>query len=184
MPVKPQDVLNFWTKEIGEKHWFGGGPDVDALVTQRWRDTWDAAKRGDLVAWKNSADGALALIIVLDQFPRNMFRDHADSFSTDAQARAVAARAIDKGFDLATVENLRLFFYMPFMHSENMTDQDKSVALFAERLGKDNQQYFYALEHRAEIARFGRFPSRNPALGRQTTDDEHQFLALRKPKPV
>jgi uncharacterized protein (DUF924 family) len=182
MSIEPRDVLDFWTNEIGEARWFGGGPDIDALITRRWHATWEAAKRGEYSAWENSAEGALALIILLDQFPRNMFRDHADAFSTDAQARGVATHAIEKGFDRATDEKLRLFYYMPFMHSENIADQDKSVALFAERLGKDHMQYFYALEHRAEIARFGCFPSRNSALGRQTTDDEHNFLALRKPK--
>jgi uncharacterized protein (DUF924 family) len=182
--MEPQDVLDFWTSEVGEKRWFEGGPDIDALVTQRWRGAWEAARRGEFVSWENSAQGALALVILLDQFPRNMFRDHADAFSTDAQARATAGRAIDKDFDRVTDESLRLFFYMPFMHSENIADQDKCVALFAERLGKENKQYFYALEHRAEIARFGRFPGRNHALGRQTTDDEHEFMTLRRPKPA
>jgi uncharacterized protein (DUF924 family) len=182
MPTTPQDILNFWTYELGEKRWFEGGPEIDALITQRWRETWDAAKRGDYSSWENSAEGALALVLVLDQFPRNMFRDHADAFSTDAQARKTTERAIDKGFDRAMDEKLRAFFYMPFMHAEDIADQDKSVALFAERLGKENIQYPYALEHRAEIARFGRFPSRNAALGRQTTDDEREFLALRKQK--
>lgn len=184
MTTKPQDVLDFWTNEVGEDRWFNGGSDIDALVTDRWRAAWDAARRGEFVSWEDSKEGALALIILLDQFPRNMFRDHADAFATDAQARAVASRAVGKGFDRATDEKLRLFFYMPFMHSENIADQDKSVALFAERLGKENQQYFYALEHRAEIARFGRFPSRNHALGRQPTDDEREFLVLRASKPA
>jgi uncharacterized protein (DUF924 family) len=182
--VTPQDILDFWTNKVGEKRWFNGGPEIDALITQRWRGTWDAAKRGEFASWEDGANGALALVLILDQFPRNMFRDHADAFATDAQARATATRAIDKGFDRATDEKLRLFFYMPFMHAENMADQDKSVALFAERIGKDNTQYFYALEHRAEIARFGRFPSRNHALGRQTTDDEREFLVLRASKPA
>jgi uncharacterized protein (DUF924 family) len=179
-PVKPQDILDFWFNEIGENRWFAGGIEIDALVTRRWHGAWQAAWRGDYSAWENSGEGAQALIILLDQFPRNMFRDHAGAFSTDAQARAVAERAIDKGFDRATGENLRAFFYMPFMHSENLADQDKSVELFAQRLGKQNTQYPYALAHRAEIVRFGRFPSRNAALGRRSTDDEREFLMERK----
>lgn len=184
MPVKPQDVLDFWTNEVGEDRWFDGGSQIDTLITERWRGAWEAARRGEFASWQDGKEGALALVLILDQFPRNMFRDRADAFATDAQARATAERAIDRGFDRATDEKLRLFFYMPFMHSEHMADQDKSVALFAERLGKEHKQYFYALEHRAEIARFGRFPSRNHALGRPTTDDEHEFLVLRAPKPV
>jgi len=179
MTTNPQDIVAFWTVEVGEARWFNGGAELDAQITQRFRDVWDAAKRGDLSDWEAGADGALALILVLDQFPRNMFRNHADSFSTDALARGVAERAVDKGFDRKVPENLRAFFYMPFMHAEDIADQDRSVALFTERLGKDSSNYSYALEHRAEIARFGRFPSRNNALGRQSTEQERDFLAAR-----
>jgi uncharacterized protein (DUF924 family) len=109
-----------------------------------------------------------------------MFRDKPDSFATDAQAREVTAHAIDQGFDMKIEPPLREFFYMPFMHSESIADQDRSVALIGERLGKDSQQYPYAMEHRAEIARFGRFPSRNNALGRTATAEEHEFLVIHK----
>jgi uncharacterized protein (DUF924 family) len=113
---------------------------------------------------------------VLDQFPRNMFRGKADSFASDEQARAVATRALANGFDLKSDLPLRHFFYMPFEHSESLSDQNRSVSLFTERVGKDHYTYPYALAHRAEIVRFGRFPSRNNALGRVSTPEEQDFL--------
>lgn len=179
--MTPQDIIDFWVNDVGPQRWFNSRPNLDAIVTGRFRGVWDAARRGELADWENTATGALALILVLDQFPRNMFRDRADAFTTDALARGVAQRAVDNGFDRKISENLRAFIYMPFMHSEDMADQDKSVALFADRLGQESQNYPYALEHRAEIAQFGRFPGRNAALGRSTTEAERDFLAVRKP---
>lgn len=181
MAISSADVLKFWIDEVGEARWYHSDPGLDADMRKRFGDLWRVAKDGGLTSWQDSAEGALALLLVLDQFPRNMFRDTADSFATDAQARDVAKRAIDRGFDMQIEPPLREFFYMPFMHSENLADQDRSVSLIRERLGEGSQQYPYALEHRAEIARFGRFISRNEPLGREPTAEEHQFLFGLKP---
>lgn len=180
MTISSADVISFWTHEVGESRWYNSDAALDARMRQRFSDLWQSAKQGELAGWQDDAEGALALVLVLDQFPRNMFRDTADSFATDAQAREVTAHAIDQGFDMKIEPPLREFFYMPFMHSESIADQDRSVALIGERLGKDSQQYPYAMEHRAEIARFGRFPSRNNALGRTATAEEHEFLVIHK----
>ena len=117
------------------------------------------------------------MILVLDQFPRNMFRGQGTAFSTDAMARMAADRALARGYDLMAPAGLRAFFYLPFMHSEDIADQDRCVALIAERLGTASTNYSFALAHRDEIARFGRFPRRNAALGRASTPDELRFLS-------
>ena len=136
--------------------------------------TYEAAARGELAAWEESAEGALALVLLLDQFPRNLFRGDARAFATDALARAVAERALARGFDQATDLALRPFFYLPFMHSEALIDQDRSVRLY-EALG-ETEELRYATQHRDVVLRFGRFPHRNRALGRNTTPAEQAFL--------
>jgi len=182
MPITPGEIIDFWTETVGEKRWYAVEPALDDMIRARYESLWREARAGELLSWEETADGALALLIVLDQFARNMFRDTANAFASDEQARTVARRAIASGFDLEIGLPLRQFFYLPFEHSENSTDQDRSVALFAERLGKNHYTYPYALEHREEIARFGRFPSRNKALGRVSTAEEQDFLD-RKMKP-
>ena len=180
MSISPADVIAFWTDEVGKSRWYNSNAALDARIREHFSELWQSAKQGVLADWEDNAEGALALVLVLDQFPRNMFRDTADSFATDARAREVATRAIDRGFDMKIEPPLREFFYMPFMHSENIADQDRSVALIGERLGKDSQQYPYAMEHRTEIARFGRFPSRNKPLGRTPTAEEREFLVVHR----
>jgi uncharacterized protein (DUF924 family) len=123
----------------------------------------------------------LALLILLDQFPRNMFRGKAEAFATDALALAIAERAIARGFDLEIEPPMRCFFYLPFTHSERMADQQRGIELIAERLEQDDKQYTYAVLHRDVIAKFGRFPGRNAALGRQSTPEELQFLSSNPP---
>ena len=174
--MTPQQILDFWTNTIGEQRWYTGGPAVDDLIRRDYRAVWDDARAGKFADWENTRDGALALLIVLDQFPRNMFRGTADAFASDAQARGVADRAVSRGFDLQIEPPMRQFFYLPFEHSEDMKDQDRSLVLFAERMGKDHYTYPYAVEHRAEIQKFGRFPSRNAALRRASTPEEADFL--------
>lgn len=174
--MTPREILDFWTKDVGEKRWYAGGAELDDLVRTKFRAAWDEARAGRLSDWESTPEGALALVIVLDQFSRNMFRGTADAFASDAMARAVADRAIVQGLDLKIAPPLRQFFYLPFEHSEDLADQDRAVALFTERLGEDHYTYPYALEHRAEIERFGRFPSRNKALGRMSTPEEIEFL--------
>ena len=177
MIVSPREILDFWFKETNPKLWFADDAALDARIRERFEETWRAARDGKLEDWKARADGALALVILFDQFSRNMFRGRAEAFSTDALARATAERAIRHKFDLEVPQGVRAFFYLPFMHSENLADQERSLALFAERVGKDSPNYPYAVHHRDMVARFGRFPARNAALGRTSTAEEAAFLA-------
>jgi len=167
------DIVSFWS-EAGPDKWFAQDDNFDQAIRSRFLPTYQAAANGDLEAWEESADGALALLILLDQFPRNMFRGDARAFATDTLARAAADRALSRGFDQATDPEVRSFFYMPFMHSEALSDQDRCVRLF-EALG-DAEQLRYAAEHRDVIRRFTRFPHRNRALGRDATPAEQAFL--------
>ena len=174
--MTPLSIIQFWRDEVGEAHWFDNDPKLDARIRTRFEVLWQSARGGALDTWLATPEGALALVIVLDQFPRNMFRGRADAFASDPGARAAAKRAIDAGFDKRVPTVLRVFFYLPFMHSEDMADQDACVALIAERLGTSSSNYPYALGHREQIARFGRFPGRNAALGRASTPQETVFL--------
>ncbi len=169
----PAEIVTFW-REAGPDKWFADDHDFDLIVRSRFFAAHEAAARGGLAAWENSPEGALALVLLFDQFPRNMFRGEARAFATDAAARAVAERALVRGHDQATNSMMRPFFYLPFMHSEALADQDRCVRLY-EALG-DAEQLRYAREHRAVIEKFGRFPRRNHALGRETTPAEREFL--------
>jgi uncharacterized protein (DUF924 family) len=177
--ITPQEIIDFWKTAVGEKRWYVVEPALDEMIRTRYQNLWRKARAGELAAWEETPEGALALLIVLDQFPRNMFRDRAEAFASDEQAREVAKRAIERGFDMQIDPPIRQFFYTPFEHSETMDDQDRSVALFAKGMGVDHYTHPYILEHRAEIVRFGRFPSRNNALGRVSTPEERDFLAHR-----
>jgi uncharacterized protein (DUF924 family) len=168
------EIVRFW-RDAGSERWFTKDEAFDWLVRARFLAIHEAAARGELAAWEENAEGALALAILLDQFPRNMFRGSAHAFATDPLARAVADRAIARGFDQATDETMRPFFYLPFMHSEATADQDRCVRLY-EALGNPDLLE-YAKTHRDIVARFGRFPHRNRYLGRNTTAVEQEFLA-------
>lgn len=172
--MKPEAVLNFWFDEANRKLWFNSTPERDRELARRFLDTWKAAREGRLEDWEQTAAGALALTIVLDQFPLNMFRGEALSFSTGEAARDVAQRAIERGFDNGLKTKERLFLYMPFMHSERMEDQERSVRLFA---NMEQRQRWWAEHHRNIIRRFGRFPHRNALLGRESTPEELAWLA-------
>lgn len=176
--ITPRDVLDFWFKETPKKRWFSADPAFDALVRSRFEPAWEAARLGhyDDDDWASSKDGALALIVLFDQFPRNMFRGTAKAFATDGLARKVADIAILRGFDLEAEPDERSFFYLPFMHSERLADQEKCVRLTEERLGATHYTLPHAVSHRNAIARFGRFPARNVALNRASTPDEIAFL--------
>ncbi len=168
-------VLDFWLDEIGEAGWYAGGAAIDS----RCRDfapLWDEARDGAHGLWLTDAEGALAYLILTDQLPRNMFRGKPDSFATDPMARAAAAGAIDKGFDLATPLPQRQFFYLPLEHSEDPADQARAVALIGERMDSP-ASLLHARAHQAIIARFGRFPTRNAVLGRTDTAAESAWLA-------
>ncbi len=167
------EIISFW-REAGPEKWFEQDEDFDRAIRSRFLAVHEAAARGELAAFEESAEGALALVLLLDQFPRNMFRGSARAFATDPLARAVANRALARGFDLKTDEPMRPFFYLPFMHSELIADQERCVGLY-QALG-DAEQLGYALTHRDIVAKFGRFPHRNRALGRATTPAELEFL--------
>jgi uncharacterized protein (DUF924 family) len=171
--AKPTEVLAFW-RAAGPDKWYTKNSDFDAEITRRFLTTYEAAVAGRLSHWEDTPDGALALVIVLDQFPRNMFRGSARTFAADALARAVADRAIRRGFDqrIATME--RQFLYIPFEHSEDPVDQERSLRLF--RANDDAEALKWAELHANIIRRFGRFPHRNATLGRVTTADEQAFL--------
>jgi uncharacterized protein (DUF924 family) len=175
-PANPRDILDFWFKEIPSERWFDSDSAFDAALRERFLDIWQAARAGALRDWADSKEGALALVILLDQFPRNMFRGKADAFATDALAREAAHHAIAKGFDVEVPAGARSFFYLPLTHSESLSDQEDCVRFTRERLGETDSTYPYALRHRAAIARFGRFPARNAALGRPSTSEEIEFL--------
>jgi uncharacterized protein (DUF924 family) len=170
----PREVRSFW-REAGPKRWYQVDPTFDDLIRSRFLATWEAAHAGAIAAWEDTAENALALVIVLDQFPRNMFRGQAQAFASDQQARVVAGRAIERHFDQAVASPGRNFFYLPFMHSEAPADQDRSVAL-VEAIG-DADSLKHAEAHRDLIRRFGRFPFRNQALGRISTPEEAEYLA-------
>jgi uncharacterized protein (DUF924 family) len=167
------EVVSFW-RAAGPGGWFAKDNDFDQTIRSRFLAIHTTAARGEFAALEEDAEGALALLILLDQFPRNMFRGMARAFATDPLARAVANRSLARGFDQATDELMRPSFYLPFMHSESLTDQDRSVRLH-EAFG-NAEQLRYATVHRDIVAKFGRFPHRNGVLGRDTTPAEQEFL--------
>lgn len=169
-----QDILNFWFSEPVEAHWFVRSDDLDAQIKQRFSGIYEQAVAGDLSDWKDDANSALALTILLDQFPRNLFRGSPKAFASDAQARDVAKLALDKTYDQAVDAKARQFFYLPLMHSEEIEDQERCVKLY-EVLGNDFSLGF-AREHRDIVKQFGRFPHRNAVLGRENTQQETEFL--------
>jgi uncharacterized protein (DUF924 family) len=171
--VTAAEVVAFW-REAGPQRWFVKDEEFDRTIRSRFLALHEAAARGELASFEDSAEGALALLLLFDQFPRNMFRGRALAFASDPLARNVANRAIARGFDRATDETMRPFLYMPFMHSEALADQDRCVALH-EAFG-DAGRSKYATLHRDIIAKFGRFPHRNQVLGRDTTPAEREFL--------
>ena len=171
--VSADDVLAFW-RAAGPKKWFTKSAAFDAEIAARFLPTYEAAADGKLLGWEASADGALALLIVLDQFPRNMFRGSARAFAADTIAREIADRAIARGFDQKVKSEERSFFYLPFEHSEKLADQERCVALA--RATGDADTLKWAELHADIIRRFGRFPHRNAVLGRATTAAEQEFL--------
>jgi uncharacterized protein (DUF924 family) len=171
--IEPAGILAFW-REAGRERWYKHSEAFDAEVRRRFLALWQKAAAGELASWEASDDGALALVIVLDQFPRNMFRGDPRTFSSDALAREIARHAIDRGADRRIDPALLEFLYMPFMHSEHLPDQLHCIALFQDADNAENLKY--AREHADIIRRFGRFPHRNCVLGRPTTEEEQAFL--------
>ncbi len=174
VPITPRDVLEFWFAPEHRPLWFRSTPEFDGDVRRRFSALWQTAASGGLVAWETTSEGALALVLVLDQFPLNMFRGAAQAFATESASRRVADRAIARGFDQNMDDEGRMFLYMPFMHSEDLADQDRSVALF--EMAALNRNLEWARHHREIVRRFGRFPHRNAALGRPSTQVEIAWL--------
>lgn len=173
MSVDPRSVVDFWFSEETRPYWFEKSEAFDQRIRDSYRDLWESATRGECAAWAADATGAVALVIVLDQLPRNMFRGDARSFASDALALDVSKRALNDRVDLELEPEPRQFLYMPFMHSERLEDQERACELFAQP-GMPGPEW--AEKHKAIIQRFGRFPHRNDVLGRESTPEELAFL--------
>lgn len=171
----PDTILEFWYTPPMAEHWFASTPAIDAAIVARFETVWVEAAAGNLKAWQETPEGCLALCIVLDQFPLNMYRRQARSFSTEQQAVAIARQAVKQGFDVLLPRERVAFLYMPLMHSEHLADQDESVRLFT-AAGLEHSAHF-ARHHREIVQRFGRFPHRNEPLGRESTAAELTYLS-------
>jgi uncharacterized protein (DUF924 family) len=171
----PQDIIAFW-HEAGPGRWFDPDPAFDAAMRDKWLPAHEAAARRHLTDWEEKADGALALVLLLDQFPRRVFRGTPHAYATDALAYGVAARAMAQRFDQKFKTPWRRFFYLPFMHSERLEDQERCLDLC--RLAGDPEGIDASHIHLDIIKRFGRFPYRNAILGRETTPEEQAYLDL------
>ncbi|MEO0401229.1 MAG: DUF924 family protein [Pseudomonadota bacterium] len=173
--VGPDDILRFWLDECGPDKWFASDPDLDQTIRERFEPAWKEASEGRFALWLTYPNGALAYIILADQFARNMFRDDPRAFALDRAALAAAKSAIAKGWDKRIDVPARVLFYMPLEHSENLCDQDRAVRLMCERM-QDDTYLLHARAHREVIRQFGRFPHRNAVLGRATTGAEQAHL--------
>ena len=171
--AQPADVLAFW-REAGPEKWFSKDDAFDRAIRERFLATYEAGASGNLSAWESTPDGALALVIVLDQFPRNMFRGNARTFAADPFAREVTERALARDFDQKIPASDRQFLYLPFEHSESLADQERALTLFLAT--GDAELIKWADLHADIIRKFGRFPHRNAMLGRETTPEEQVFL--------
>ena len=172
----PVEVLEFWLHELGPKGWYAGGDEIDSLCRDRFADLWQAARDGGLEHWVDGTVGTLAYLILTDQIPRNIHRGTALAFATDPLARAAARKAVAEGWDLNAPEPERQFFYMPFEHSEDPADQALAVGYMRDRLPSDPENLLHARAHQAIILRYGRFPTRNAALGRVSSPEEQAYL--------
>jgi uncharacterized protein (DUF924 family) len=186
-PIRATQILDFWLGPEGErdapaadvrKRWFGGGPELDARLAREFGEDLERAARGDLDAWTATPRGTLALVIVLDQWTRNIRRGSGRMFENDTRAISIAKQALDRGDDARLAAAERNFLYMPFMHAESLDDQRRALELFAElaRIAPTLDVRSFAQAHHDIVARFGRFPHRNALLGRSSTAEETQFL--------
>ena len=173
----PEDILNFWLDETGPSDWYAVDEALDQSIRDQFLSTWEAAREGKFSLWLTYPSGALAYIILTDQFPRNMFRGEGRAFSTDRAALAAAKSSIQKRWDIKIDPPARQFFYLPLMHSENLIDQDRCVRLMCERLPESASNLLHARAHRQVIRDFGRFPYRNEALERMPTAVGQAYIA-------
>lgn len=169
-----QQLLEFWFSEDVSKRWYKSTAEFDQLLVDKYQQLWQQATEGGLDHWGETAEGSLALVILLDQLPLNMFRGQPDSFASEAQSREVARAAIAKGFDQELSGVQKSFLFMPFMHSENVADQEYSVKLFSQPGLEGNHRF--ALHHQAIVKKYGRFPHRNAILGRSSSREEIAYL--------
>ncbi|KUP90859.1 DUF924 family protein [Tritonibacter horizontis] len=173
----PEEILEFWLDDVGESGWYRQDDALDAEIRSRFEETWTLASEGNFSLWLTYPSGVLAYIILMDQFPRNMFRGAGKAFATDHPALAAAKAAVDRKWDLRIDEPARQFFYLPMMHSESLCDQDRCVRLMHERLPKTGgSNLLHARAHREVIRLFGRFPYRNDALSRSSTAPERDYV--------
>ena len=172
----PDELLSFWNDEVGPKGWYAGGDALDTKIRQRFEPTWRMARRQGEIGWSDTPRHMLALIILLDQFPRNMFRGKPEAFSTDKLALSYAKRALNHRWDNRVTGPIQHFFYLPLTHSECLCDQERSVRLVMDRVG-NSEQLIHARAHREIIRQFGRFPTRNEDLGRRSTPVEDAYIA-------
>lgn len=174
MTAAIDEILHFWFEELGPKDWWRKDDALDATIAARFKGAYEELRESVPASWLESPEGILAAILVLDQFPRNMFRDDARAFATDAEALALAKRAIAAGMDARLEPDKRAFIYLPFQHVEDRADQARSVELFTALGQKLNLDF--AARHKEIVDRFGRFPHRNAILGRTSTEEELEFL--------
>lgn len=172
----PEEILAYWLDEVSPADWYTSSEALDQDIRDRFYETWMKAQEGAYSMWLTYPSGALAYIILMDQFPRNMFRGEGSAFASDHAARAAAKAAIAKGWDLKIDTPARQFFYLPLMHSECLSDQERCICLMKERMGSGEDNLLHAKAHREVIRLFGRFPYRNEALARATTAPEQEFL--------
>lgn len=178
MTLTYHDVLEFWFDELTPKDWFTGGEEVDVLIKTRFSELHKVAVQGELFEWRQTAEGRLAEIIVLDQFSRNIGRNNSAAFSADPMVLALAQEAVAGGFDHQLNQQQKSFLYMPYMHSESLLIHEQAVLLFSQAGLKNNLDFEF--KHKVIIERFGRYPHRNEVLGRESTAEEIEFLQDRK----
>lgn len=176
--VQPEEILEFWLDHVGPSGWYRQDEALDAEIREKFQPAWSHAQAGAYSLWLTYPTGVLAYLILTDQFPRNMFRGDKRAFASDLAALAAAKCAIDKGWDLRIDEPARQFFYLPLMHSESQTDQDRCVRLMLTRMPESGEENLvHAKAHREVIRRYGRFPYRNAALQRPSNAHEIEFEA-------
>ncbi|MGH1424094.1 MAG: DUF924 family protein [Pseudooceanicola sp.] len=174
--VLPSEILDFWLDDVGPKGWYEADDAVDEAITARFHGAWENACDGAYGLWLTYPSGALAYLILMDQFPRNMFRGEGKAFASDKIALAAAKMAIDRKWDMKIDVPARQFFYLPLMHSESLSDQERCVRLMKERMPESPEMLLHAKVHREVIRKFGRFPYRNQALARCATRPESDYL--------
>lgn len=174
-----QEITHFWFEETEPRLWFQRSDEFDSIIKDRFAMTYNMAKDGLCNSWNIDADGCLALCLLLDQFPRRMFRGTAAEFETDERALLIAKQAVSKGFDQILSPEKRFFLYIPFEHSERLSDQKKNLDLFKSMQDENPVAYFVAQQRYAVIEKHGRYPERNAALGRENTPEEKAYLVAK-----